>query len=161
MRFIIAPEFYDQLKDLEYHLPDCYVRPGEYLLHARGSEYESEEISFRITPGTTTTVSLPMVSRMAYALEFVCPDGAKVSQVEVEIRGFDDGALKKRITVVSDEQGRLISRFELTPGIYTLTALAGGLLTVSAGPFPNTTDAGSDSRCPQTIFAVSTFPFRP
>jgi predicted ATPase with chaperone activity len=33
MRFIIAPEFYDQLKDLEYHLPDCYVRPGEYLHH--------------------------------------------------------------------------------------------------------------------------------
>jgi predicted ATPase with chaperone activity len=33
MRFIIAPEFYDQMKEQEYHLPDCYVRPGEYLHH--------------------------------------------------------------------------------------------------------------------------------
>jgi hypothetical protein len=112
---------YRSWKSLPDRIP---LRPGEYLLHARGSEYESEEISFRITPGATTTVSLPMVSRMAYALEFVCPDGAKVSQVEVEIRGFDDGALKRAITVSSDEQGRLISRFELSPGIYTLSAVA-------------------------------------
>jgi predicted ATPase with chaperone activity len=33
MRFIIAPEFYDQMKELDYHLPDCYVRTGEYLHH--------------------------------------------------------------------------------------------------------------------------------
>lgn len=33
MRFIIAPEFYDQMKEQERHLPDCYVRPGEYLHH--------------------------------------------------------------------------------------------------------------------------------
>jgi predicted ATPase with chaperone activity len=33
MRFIIAPEFYDQMKELEYHTPDCFVRPGEYLHH--------------------------------------------------------------------------------------------------------------------------------
>lgn len=33
MRFIIAPEFFDQMKEQEYHLPDCYVRPGEYLHH--------------------------------------------------------------------------------------------------------------------------------
>ena len=33
MRFIIAPEFYEQMKEQEYHLPDCYVRPGEYLHH--------------------------------------------------------------------------------------------------------------------------------
>src|SRR5262245_27265563 len=33
MRFIIAPEFYDQMKEQEYHLPDCFVRPGEYLHH--------------------------------------------------------------------------------------------------------------------------------
>jgi predicted ATPase with chaperone activity len=33
MRFIIAPEFYDQMKEQEHHLPDCYVRPGEYLHH--------------------------------------------------------------------------------------------------------------------------------
>src|SRR5436190_18879887 len=33
MRFIIAPEFYDQMKEQDYHLPDCYVRPGEYLHH--------------------------------------------------------------------------------------------------------------------------------
>jgi predicted ATPase with chaperone activity len=33
MRFIIAREFYDQMLEQDYHLPDCYVRPGEYLHH--------------------------------------------------------------------------------------------------------------------------------
>src|SRR5438876_2331462 len=33
MRFIIASEFFEQMKEQEYHLPDCYVRPGEYLHH--------------------------------------------------------------------------------------------------------------------------------
>jgi hypothetical protein len=33
MRFIIAREFFDQMKEQDYHLPDCYVRPGEYLHH--------------------------------------------------------------------------------------------------------------------------------
>lgn len=33
MRFIIAEEFYEQLLQEEYHTPDCYVRPGEYLHH--------------------------------------------------------------------------------------------------------------------------------
>jgi hypothetical protein len=33
MRFIIAEEFYEQLLQEEYHSPDCYVRPGEYLHH--------------------------------------------------------------------------------------------------------------------------------
>lgn len=33
MRFIIAPEFYEQMQQQEYHAPDCYVRPGEYLHH--------------------------------------------------------------------------------------------------------------------------------
>ena len=33
MRFIIAEEFYEQLLQEEYHNPDCYVRPGEYLHH--------------------------------------------------------------------------------------------------------------------------------
>jgi hypothetical protein len=33
MRFIIAPEFQEQMNQQEHHLPDCYVRPGEYLHH--------------------------------------------------------------------------------------------------------------------------------
>ena len=33
MRFIIAPEFYDQMLQQESHQADCYVRPGEYLHH--------------------------------------------------------------------------------------------------------------------------------
>ena len=33
MRFIIAPEFNEQMQQEEYHSPDCYVRPGEYLHH--------------------------------------------------------------------------------------------------------------------------------
>lgn len=33
MRVIIAPEFYHQMLQMEYHTPDCYVRPGEYLHH--------------------------------------------------------------------------------------------------------------------------------
>jgi hypothetical protein len=33
MRFIIAPEFHEQMLQQEYHSPDCYVRPGEYLHH--------------------------------------------------------------------------------------------------------------------------------
>ena len=33
MRVIIAPEFYEQMLQIPYHSPDCYVRPGEYLHH--------------------------------------------------------------------------------------------------------------------------------
>jgi hypothetical protein len=33
MRFIIAPEFQEQMHQQEYHSPDCYVRPGEFLHH--------------------------------------------------------------------------------------------------------------------------------
>ncbi len=33
MRFIIAPEFQDQMLQQEYNSPDCFVRPGEYLHH--------------------------------------------------------------------------------------------------------------------------------
>jgi hypothetical protein len=33
MRFIIAPEFYQQMLHTPDHTPDCYVRPGEYLHH--------------------------------------------------------------------------------------------------------------------------------
>lgn len=33
MRFIIAPEYYEQMLQEPHHTPDCYVRPGEYLHH--------------------------------------------------------------------------------------------------------------------------------
>ena len=33
MRFIIANEFYQQMKQVTDHTPDCYVRPGQYLHH--------------------------------------------------------------------------------------------------------------------------------
>lgn len=33
MRFIIAPEFHQQMLQIPDHTPDCYVRPGEYLHH--------------------------------------------------------------------------------------------------------------------------------
>ena len=33
MRFIIAPEFHEQMLAQDYHTPDCFVRPGEYLHH--------------------------------------------------------------------------------------------------------------------------------
>jgi hypothetical protein len=33
MRFIIAPEFYEQMLQIPNHTADCYVRPGEYLHH--------------------------------------------------------------------------------------------------------------------------------
>ncbi|OWK45428.1 AAA family ATPase [Fimbriiglobus ruber] len=33
MRMIIAPEFYQQMLQMPYHTPDCFVRPGEYLHH--------------------------------------------------------------------------------------------------------------------------------
>jgi len=33
MRFIIAPEFHEQMLQNESNSPDCYVRPGEYLHH--------------------------------------------------------------------------------------------------------------------------------
>jgi hypothetical protein len=33
MRFIIAQEFYQQMLQVPFHTPDCYVRPGEYLHH--------------------------------------------------------------------------------------------------------------------------------
>jgi hypothetical protein len=33
MRFIIANEFYQQMLQVPFHTPDCYVRAGEYLHH--------------------------------------------------------------------------------------------------------------------------------
>lgn len=33
MRFLLAPEFYEELLQRTDHTPDCYVRPGEYLHH--------------------------------------------------------------------------------------------------------------------------------
>jgi hypothetical protein len=33
MRFIIAPEFHEQMLQQDHHSPDCYVRPGQYLHH--------------------------------------------------------------------------------------------------------------------------------
>ena len=33
MRFLIAPEFYEEMRQRSDHTPDCYVRPGEYLHH--------------------------------------------------------------------------------------------------------------------------------
>src|SRR4051794_15505356 len=33
MRFLIAPEFYQEMLQRTDHTPDCYVRPGEYLHH--------------------------------------------------------------------------------------------------------------------------------
>ncbi|HEV3144873.1 MAG TPA: ATP-binding protein, partial [Gemmataceae bacterium] len=33
MRFILSPEYYQQMQRLKDHPPDCYVRPGEYLHH--------------------------------------------------------------------------------------------------------------------------------
>ena len=33
MRFLIAPEFYQEMRQRSDHTPDCYVRPGEYLHH--------------------------------------------------------------------------------------------------------------------------------
>src|SRR5262245_58435115 len=33
MRFLIAPEFYQEMVQRRDHTPDCYVRPGEYLHH--------------------------------------------------------------------------------------------------------------------------------
>jgi len=106
-------------------LPDrMQLRPGDFVLQARGARFESDKVSLRVTSGATTTVDLPLVSRMTCTLQFVCPDGATVDKVEVELRGFEDGALKKSLTVNSDPQGQLISRFELEPGIYTLNAMA-------------------------------------
>jgi hypothetical protein len=33
MRFILAPEYHQQMLAQPHHTPDCYVRPGEYLHH--------------------------------------------------------------------------------------------------------------------------------
>jgi hypothetical protein len=33
MRFLIAPDFYQEMVQRADHTPDCYVRPGEYLHH--------------------------------------------------------------------------------------------------------------------------------
>ncbi|HJZ55221.1 MAG TPA: ATP-binding protein, partial [Gemmataceae bacterium] len=33
MRFIIAQEFYQQMLQVQFHTPDCYVRPGQFLHH--------------------------------------------------------------------------------------------------------------------------------
>src|SRR5438128_2153143 len=33
MRFLLAPEYYQEMLDRTDHTPDCYVRPGEYLHH--------------------------------------------------------------------------------------------------------------------------------
>src|SRR5580692_6416813 len=33
MRFILSPEYHDQMLKVEDHPPDCFVRDGEYLHH--------------------------------------------------------------------------------------------------------------------------------
>jgi hypothetical protein len=33
MRFLLAPEYYQEMLERNDHTPDCYVRPGEYLHH--------------------------------------------------------------------------------------------------------------------------------
>jgi len=33
MRFILSPEYQEQMHSIRDHTPDCYVRPGEYLHH--------------------------------------------------------------------------------------------------------------------------------
>ena len=33
MRFILSPEYHEQMLRIPEHTPDCYVRPGEYLHH--------------------------------------------------------------------------------------------------------------------------------
>src|SRR5262245_54636936 len=33
MRFLLAPEYYEEMLQRTDHTPDCYVRPGEYLHH--------------------------------------------------------------------------------------------------------------------------------
>lgn len=33
MRFILSPEYHQQMLSISDHTPDCYVRPGEYLHH--------------------------------------------------------------------------------------------------------------------------------
>src|SRR5713226_1434801 len=33
MRFILSPEYHQQMLRIQDHSPDCYVRPGEYLHH--------------------------------------------------------------------------------------------------------------------------------
>src|SRR5262245_4838671 len=33
MRFILSPEYHQQMLAVEDHTPDCYVRPGDYLHH--------------------------------------------------------------------------------------------------------------------------------
>src|SRR5688572_12108317 len=33
MRFLLAPEYYQEMLERSDHTPDCYVRPGQYLHH--------------------------------------------------------------------------------------------------------------------------------
>src|SRR5262245_58172234 len=33
MRFILSPEYHQQMLRIRDHSPDCYVRPGQYLHH--------------------------------------------------------------------------------------------------------------------------------
>src|SRR5437868_1667550 len=33
MRFLIAPDYYQEMRQRADHTPDCYVRPGHYLHH--------------------------------------------------------------------------------------------------------------------------------
>ena len=33
MRFLLAPEHYQEMRSRADHTPDCYVRPGQYLHH--------------------------------------------------------------------------------------------------------------------------------
>src|SRR5580765_6190512 len=33
MRFILSPEYHQQMLAVQDHTPDCFVRPGEYLHH--------------------------------------------------------------------------------------------------------------------------------
>ena len=64
MRFIIAHEFYQQMLQVPYHTPDCYVRPGEYLHHMY-----IDGVKYAIAPAVLDCLSQAEVKEDQEAIE--------------------------------------------------------------------------------------------
>lgn len=64
MRFIIANEFYQQMLQVPYHTPDCYVRPGQYLHHMY-----IDGVKYTVAPAVLDCLSLAEAAADAEAIE--------------------------------------------------------------------------------------------
>src|SRR5438445_755572 len=64
MRFLLAPEYYQEMVKRSDHTPDCYVRPGQYLHHMY-----IDGVKYTVAPAVLDCLSLAEAAADAEAIE--------------------------------------------------------------------------------------------